>query len=426
MKTKIVLWSIVSVLIAGIAVGAFLWLSRPQTVMLSDGTKLTLLGVEYGKHHVAPKIKTANGRARGDNARIDSTNDTLVVWVQSEHKPNQGPNCQLMVYDPANTACVSSWSRMNTQIKNGVDVQGFMLDAFPRRGRKIDLRVAAWNNNGGGMKLSKGQFVISNPARGSFAKWFPDSLPNTQSDGDFDVTLTRLISGVQGFNGSGNQMKNDPMNKAVLAAFRTEQKGVVVTNWQPVRIETSDATGNQVMNNSWSNTREGDEAVMTYQWGLWPDEAAWKLRVEMSRTSGFNDDELWTVENVPVQPGRQMDFWNYGNNNNKSNAPFAETTLDGVHLKLYPATQFTDQIFNGQKQGGFRIIADPPPADGYRMTLAKATDEQGREIQSWNPSWGGGNYGFQLQNIRNAKFLNITVALHKSRFVEFTAKPAKQ
>ena len=36
------------------------------------------------------------------------------------------------------------------------------------------------------------------------------------------------------------------MNKAVLVAFHTEQKGVVMTNWQPIRIETSDATGNQV------------------------------------------------------------------------------------------------------------------------------------------------------------------------------------
>ena len=61
---KIILWSIVSLMIAGIAVDAFLWLRKPQIITLSDGTKLTLLGVTYGKHHVAPKIKIA-GRARG-------------------------------------------------------------------------------------------------------------------------------------------------------------------------------------------------------------------------------------------------------------------------------------------------------------------------------------------------------------------------
>ena len=59
---KIILWSIVSLVIVGIAVDAFLWLHKPQIIKLNDGTKLTLLGVTYGRHHVAPKIKIAGGR----------------------------------------------------------------------------------------------------------------------------------------------------------------------------------------------------------------------------------------------------------------------------------------------------------------------------------------------------------------------------
>ncbi|HUZ07868.1 MAG TPA: hypothetical protein VMV89_10330, partial [Candidatus Paceibacterota bacterium] len=66
---KIILWSVALILIAGIAVTGFWWLRRPQIIKLSDGTKLTLLGVTYGKHHVAPKIKVAGGRARGNGAR---------------------------------------------------------------------------------------------------------------------------------------------------------------------------------------------------------------------------------------------------------------------------------------------------------------------------------------------------------------------
>jgi hypothetical protein len=430
MKTKIVLWSIVSILIAGIAVGAFLWLSRPQTVMLSDGTKLTLLGVEYGKHHVAPKIKTANGRARGGNARIDSTNDTLVVWVQSEHKPNQGPNYQLMVYDPANTACVSSWSRMNTQIKNGVDVQGFMLDAFPRRGRKIDLRVAAWNNNGGGMKLAKGQFVISNPARGSFAKWFPDSLPNTQSDGDFDVTLNKLAANAPlPYNRNGIS-KNDPASKCVQIAFDIQQKSQSVTNWRPVQVETTDATGNYIK--GWINDyhQNGEKMGYFYQPGLWPDEPAWKVRLEFSRTSGFNDDELWSVTNIPVRAGSQQDVWNFwGNqmNSDRTNAAFAETTINGIHVKLFPAIQFTDQNRNNTKVVSVIFKTDPDAESaGMRMTPLAVTDDQGRTLNNQGASWGGGNFQYEFAEPRNIQSVNVTLALHKSRFVEFTAKPAKQ
>ncbi|HTV75927.1 MAG TPA: hypothetical protein VMD57_02930, partial [Candidatus Baltobacteraceae bacterium] len=276
-----------------------------------------------------------------------------------------------------------------------------------------------------GQQVAKGQFVISNPARGPFPKWTPEALPDTQSDGDLDVTLTRLNYGASFFNRGIGVRGNDPMNKAVFAVFHTEQNGVVVTNWQPVQIETSDATGNKIQNNSWSNGRdENGDATMTYQWGLWPDEPAWKLRVEMSRTSGFNDDELWSVSDVPVQPGRWQDLWNYGGRNNRdTNSAFAETTLNGVHLEIFPAIQITDQNFgNGQKQGGVRVTADPDLPEGFRLTI-KATDQQGHELQSWGPNGGGGNYVVQFPDIRNAKTLNFTIALHKSRFVEFTVKP---
>jgi hypothetical protein len=429
MKTKILLWSVVTVLVIGIAVAAIMWLNRPQVITLKDGTKLTFMGMAYGKRHPAPKIKMANGRARGGGGQIVTTNDTLVVWVLSERKGNQGgPNDQLLVYDPANTACVSAWPRDTTQIKNNTYLQGFLMEAYPRHSGKIVLRIEHWSNNRGmQQELSKGQFVISNPTRGTFPKWTPDALPDTQSDGDLNVTLTRLIYGVEGFQRGNGVPTKDPMNKAVLAAFRTEQKGVVMTNWQPYRITTSDATGNHIQNNSWSNRRDNDEAVMVYQWGLWPDEPAWKLNVEMTRTSGFNDDEEWTVQNLPLHTGSQMDLYNY-QRNSRTNGAFAETTLNGVHLKIFPAIQFTDLNYgNGQKSGGVRLQVDPDPETlQMRMSLASLTDEQGHELQYWGPNGGGGTASIQIQNLRNAKSLNVTIAIHKSRFVEFMVKPTKQ
>ena len=422
---RVILWSIISLVIAGIAVDAFLWLRKPQVIKLTDGTKLTLLGVTYGKHHVAPKVKISGGRARAGGARMDSTNDTLVVWIESEHKLNQYPNYELLVYDRADTACVSTWARTQSQIKNGVNIQGFTLDAYPRRDSKMILRVMSWGNNG--QSASKEQFVISNPARGkSFVKWTPDPLPDTQSDGDLNVTLTRLVDDVS-FNRGNDVPQKDPMSRAVLAAFHTEQKGVVVTNWQPVRVTTSDASGNSIGNNSWSAGRDDNgDATMTYQWGLWPDQTPWKLDVEMSRTSGFNDDEVWTVQNVPLNRGSWQSLWNNNGRNTRTNSAFAETTLNGVHLKLFPAIQITDQNFgNGQRQGGVRVTADPDLPQGFRLSVL-ATDEQGHQLQNWGPNGGGGNYVAQFPDLRNAKTLNITVALHKSRLVEFTVNPTKQ
>jgi len=53
----------------------------------------------------------------------------------------------------------------------------------------------------------------------------------------------------------------------------------------------------------------------------------------------------------------------------------------------------------------------------------------GGEIQNYNSgSTGNGKsttYGYQLRDIAGVTNINVTIALHKSRFVEFTAKPAK-
>jgi hypothetical protein len=436
---KIILWSIVSLVIAGIAVDAYLWLHKPQVILLKDGTKLTLIGVTCGKHHEPPAVKSKTGARQNlaGSMSFDTTNDTLVVWILLEHKANQWPNYQLFVYDQAETACVGNLGRnAERPINQSEEISSVQLDAYPRRDRKIILRVGAWNNMGGGMQVAKGQFVISNPARvQSFARWTPEPVPDTQSDGDLNVTLARLIYGVRGFNNSSGSTKDDPMNKAVLTAFHCEQKGVTVTNWQAMRIETSDATGNHVQNNSWSTSRdENGDATMTYQYGLWPAESPWKLRAEMSRTSGFDDGETWAVTNVPVRPGTWNDLMNPNMRGSRTDTAVAETTLNGIHLKLFPAIlfpaiQITDQNFgNGQRQGGIRVTTKPDLPDGYRLSIL-ATDEQGRALQGWGPNGGGGNgggnYSEQIQNLR-AKALTITVALHKSRFVEFTVNPTKQ
>ena len=168
-----------------------------------------------------------------------------------------------------------------------------------------------------------------------------------------------------------------------------------------------------------------------YQPGLWPDEPAWKVRLEFSRTSGFNDDELWSVTNVPVRAGTQQDaqiFW--GNqNSDKTKTAFAETTLNGVHVKLFPAIQYAGQNLGFEGKGKVVSVTfntEPDPeASGMRMTPLTITDDQGRKLNNQGASWGGGNYQYTFAAPRNIESVNVTIALHKSRFVEFTVKPEK-
>src|SRR5438045_129788 len=148
---------------------------------------------------------------------------------------------------------------------------GYIFNAYPRCDRSMIVLVMS--NASGGQRVAKEPFVISNPKRVSVPKWTPEPLPDTQTDNDLSVTLTKFVCGVPGFNSGRGIASKDPMNKAVLAAFHCEQNGVAATNWQAIRIETTDASGNHAQNYSWStsNDQNGD-ATMTYQWGLWPDQ----------------------------------------------------------------------------------------------------------------------------------------------------------
>jgi hypothetical protein len=435
MKTKILLWSVVSILIIGIAGGAFWWLRRPQVITFSDDAKLTLLAVDYGKKHTPPGTKAvpAATAARGRNARavaFNTLSDTLVIWVRQEHSPNQYANFQYYLYDKAGTACAAS-SGMNFGSSNGQQasqVVAVQFGAFPRRQGKFIVRVQEQGSMG--QEISDQKFVVRNPAHKSFPALTAESLPVTKSDDDFSVTMTKLVSGAVMPYQRDQDDADDPLNLGVQATFHAERNGNVVTNWEPVSVETSDATGNKVGGDvvTQNNWQDGDDTVV-YQYGLWPDEAAWKLRVEFSQQSNFADSELWSAQNIPVQPGRQRDFNSYNARRASTNSVFAETDLNGYHLKIFTPTQFTDAGQNAYLQGGLTIQVTPTLTAGMRMTLVKLTDDQTNDIANMNygtmGATGSTTYRYGLRDIGGATNLNLTIALHKSRFVEFTAKPEK-
>src|ERR1700722_9377983 len=161
---KIIFFSAGLILLAAIIAAAMYWKLRPQVLTLKDGTKLTLVGVTYGTHHVFKGIRAPGSFTSHGHASLNSSNDTVVVWIESQRKGENrfGNNYQLFVYDPANTACVSIYQSLSKQIKAGTGVEAFTLNAYPRRDSKMILRIGSWGN-GGGMKLAKGEFVVSNP-----------------------------------------------------------------------------------------------------------------------------------------------------------------------------------------------------------------------------------------------------------------------
>ena len=126
------------------------------------------------------------------------------------------------------------------------------------------------------------------------------------------MTLTKLVSGADLPYPRDQDDPDDVINKGVQVAYRVERGGKPVTNWSPASVEITDATGNRTTINYGPGGNQvrwnGDEAAFTYQNGLWPDEPAWKVRMEMTQNSDFSSDEQWTAENIPVVPGSQQSF----------------------------------------------------------------------------------------------------------------------
>jgi hypothetical protein len=428
MKAKIVLLGVAVVLVIALVAGGVWWMMRPQVIVFSDDATLTLVKVEYGKKHSPPNVKPPSGtnrpaaRARGGTS-FTTTNDTLVVWVHDKHDSKQYHYFQFYLYDKDGTACVQAGPRMWRN--NGNEDLAIQFDAFPRRQGKFFIAVEEQGN--GGQEMSDKKFVISNPAHKSYSKWEAEPVPTTKTDDDLAVTLTKFIYGAPNTYTRNEVDADDAINKSVQATFHVERDGKPVTNWQPVTVTTTDATGNEVRGwNNQNNWQNGDDMV-TYQYGLWPDEAAWKLRLEFSQQSDFADDELWSVKSLPVVPGKQQEMYNNPRRAN-TNSVFAEKDLNGFHLKLFPAKDFTDAGNNNWMQGGLFIQVSPDLGEGWRMTV-KASDDQNNELQCSDYGNSRNNsintYRYRLGDSAGLTNLNVSIALHKSRFVEFTAKPDK-
>ena len=421
---KICLWGAPVVLLALAGAAYYFFVDHHQIIKFGDDSKVTLLAVDFGKKHVPPPIKATSGARPRRGNQFTTTNDTLVLWVQQQSDPKEWHNFEYYVTDKAGNSCVQAMQYSGGGGR-GNDIVGLRVDAFPRRQNKFYIRVQ--ENSNGNNEMAEKKFVVSNPFRGLVTDWTPQSLPVTSDDEDVSVTLTKLVAGAPMGYTRGDTDTDDPINKGVEATFHVERNGAPVNNWQPVSVVTTDATGNSINGYVNRNSQLHDDSTATYQWGLWTDEPAWKVRFEFSQQSDFAYNELWTVPNIPVVDGKRNDFWNYNARKASNNVPVAETDLSGIHVKIFPAINFTD-AGNSQPNGGLTIETDAPNLDGMRMTV-KIADDHANNIDFWDSGTWNNNkvttHRYGIREMLDATNLTVSVALHKSRYVEFTVKPQK-
>ncbi|HTR41878.1 MAG TPA: hypothetical protein VMH87_09710 [Pseudomonadales bacterium] len=427
---------ILSVLTVAFLIAFSAFADDKQIITMEDGTKLTLLGTTFGRRHMAPgfeNLRTANP--------IYTAPDTTVVWIEEESGPPRPPTYELLVSDRANTGSVNIEAQ-RPFVKPGVLLQAFVLNAFPRWDAETILRVRPYRGS-----LARGEFAITNPAPATFAQWTPKPLPDTESDGDLEVTLTKMIAGapVPHYQNATNRPVGDPANQCIHLDFNFFENGQPTTNWYPWPVQTTDAFGNWSRGLIYRYPKNGVSPGSPYriqqtslpeydgyffQPGLWPDEP-WKVRLEFIRRSNYSNDELVTFTNIPVKAGSQQDAdaewtaWDV----TKTNFPFTviPATVNGVHLQLLPPLLVNNRWQSSEKDISIIIGADPGfNPKGMNMTVVAATDDHGRNLWSFErPAWAG-HYSIEFARVHDdVKSLNLKLALHKSRFVEFIVKPER-
>jgi hypothetical protein len=425
------------------------WRAEPeQTATLPDGSTITLKAVSYGKTHYDPgmswrrlfvfvpkPLEEKLGLPRTQRRTTEVPSLSICFKTTGKLMPGGINDLRLVNEEGFEYRMIGDVLYWST----GATLEGRLTTVFPRRGKTVKVRVYTTNNLGRSTRAA--EFIVRNPAHRHYPVWQPEALPITKQNGEVDFTLTKLVTGVT----SSSELKaaSNDERAWTKAFFRITQNGQPV-QWRPERIEMSDATGNQLASTSRSNetvdgqedsrydllkalgqvpshneTLDGQE-VLRYHQALWPDESAWKLRVEFSRKPDavFAADELWSIRGIQVP-----DANSYTESDLKTNLHGATIFLVGMAGEH--AAPKGQQSFRGSACLEVNVWSMP---DDYRLTLIRVMDESGREM----PSTGSAKsvqpdlatYGYGLRLPKDAKTLDITLALHKSRFVEYLVKPA--
>jgi hypothetical protein len=187
-------------------------------------------------------------------------------------------------------------------------------------------------------------------------------------------------------------------------------------HWGVAGMEATDSTGHRLFSQSWSGGTEKGLEKFECQPVLWPRET-YRLRFEFSRKGEalFETNEVWTIPDVAVPTNGGFTL-----GNTQWNAGAFAVRFHGLNSK--DGQPPWPRNYSGEASLGFAV--QPAPA-GFRFNLISVTDQAGRKVELSGSSYSNTNYGFGLRLKDNARAINVTVALHRSRFVEFTAQPQR-
>ena len=394
-----------------------------QVITLPDGRQYRFAGASWGTNHSQPRllahvvdhlpdkwadyVRTKLGPRVGLRAPVREVSPRLLVWFEQTGTNSVSASTSRAV-----------WSS-KVALADGTGVRGgtrggpayakdpwvaFEFTEVPRRSRMLDCQVMLFDQNSGA-RLSLEHVKFPNPLFGHFLQWQPDTLPVQKTDGHLRVQLTSFVTRPV----SDGNWSRETVFSLALQPTRTNEK------WRIDGLELSDATGNRLrqVNPNW--VAEGTNA---FPLTLWPDEAALRLSLTLKRVSGFTATELVRFTNLPVLKTGLGATSGTSLTNLMMGIPLVVENFGGpvyVHGTVVPGPYWVN----------VKLPDDPPAMAVDIVEMVTDTGEKLSYSGLWRSTPRSSMWNFQSLP-DGAKFVNVTVAVQKERFVEFVAKPVEE
>ena len=425
-------------LLLGIGTAVVLWqldgTRSPQVLELSDGSTLTFHGATYGTNHFEPghpflpvhwqlKPWLPGFIPRPAGTVMNTPRPSLIGWFSTHFVAgSRNRMFTLSAFDPDRVELLMENSGTSYSLGSsmGTGSRGFELKRYPRRVDTLRLGVYVRSEE---YQLEKlGELAFPNPDPGQYPRWSPEALPAVKSAGEnLEVIVERLVAGV--VRGHPDSPARSLRETYSLLECRPRQNGQPSDDWHIEGITCSDATGNVMNSHSHVSDGEADGLIRFYFEDFpWPSESPWKIRLELSQSADAltNAADLWRLEKLPLPDSETPVAFDLTN------------LLHGVAWQLESISPRNEAY-------------TPPPVKAYTIRfvtqalvvsepvqndLLRMSDEKGRPITPSGRS-SKSHPGNQAKHIRDywlrtpvdATQVNLTLASHRSRFVEFTIAP---
>ena len=418
----------------------------PQIITLASGDRLEFAGVNYGTNTEPPTF----------SARLVERLPQPLAHFIRQHAPGRFPQFGVIGYTSRPQLTV--WFRVLANYASGggptlqfspklADQDGVEAGAWTRYGnggqwfyvtfpvaprRSPVIQCVLYPNTGGTNPV--GRVSFRNPLFGHFPQWQPDSIPVVKMAGDLEVSLDDLAI-EDGMNSvsmaKANRRPASQRGDHGQPAFTSYQLSLTpapgkAEAWVLHSAEFDDATGNVLHQSVFSppGWRPGDSAfgrragktTSTYfvPGTLWPDESAWRLKLEVRRALGIDPSELVIFTNVPIPAPRTNCLFHLTNSANGVQIVLTELDRQQHSIQNGDSTVFVSNALLIELQG---------KTAGVALDAVDVTSNDGIPV-SGIMYGSGSSYALDLTQIpANATNLNVSLVVQKTRSVEFLVKP---